>query len=449
MASVEKGSAEIRYANSDGVNVAYKLSGNGPIDLVYVGGWVTHLEVWEEDPAVARWLGSLRRFARVLEFDKRGTGLSDRVPVDRLPTVEERMDDIRAVMDAAGLERAAIFGFSEGGALATLFAATYPERTNNLALWGSYASILRRPDYEWGTTQEYIDTAANAYRERWGTGVGLGAFVPSRAHDDATRRWWGRFQRMAASPAAAVALLEMNAQIDIRGALSAVSAPTLILHRRDDVVAPLGGARYLAEQIPGAQLVVFEGRDHWPWIGGDLDEIVAEVEEFLTGARSVPEPDRVLATVLFTDIVGSTKRAAEVGDARWRELLERHHAMVRAELLRHRGREIKTVGDGFLATFDGPARAIRCARAISDDARALGLEIRAGIHTGECELIGEDIGGLGVHIGARVVALAEPSEVLVSRTVKDLVAGSGIEFEPRGEQELKGIPGSWALFSAA
>jgi pimeloyl-ACP methyl ester carboxylesterase len=447
MTSVGKrGSAEIRYAKSGAVNVAFRVTGAGP-DLVFIGGWVTHMEVAEEDPGIARMHESLRRFARVVEFDKRGTGLSDRVPDESLPTMEERMDDIRAVMDAAGVEQASILGFSEGGALAMLFAATYPERTSRLVLWGSYASMLRRPDYEWGMTQEDLDVATAAYLERWGTGVGLGLFVPTRAHDAATRRWWGRFQRMAASPAAAVAMLRMNAEVDVRGALGAISAPTLILHRRDDVIAPFGHARYLAAYIREARLVAFDGSDHWPWVGGDLDQIVEEIEEFLTGARGATEPERVLATVLFTDIVGSTERAARVGDAGWRDLLQGHDAMVRAELTRHRGREIRTIGDGFLATFDGPARAIRCACAIRESARALGLEVRAGIHTGECELIGQDIGGLGVHIGARVAALAAPSEVLVSRTVTDLVAGSGIEFESRGERQLKGLPGEWALFS--
>jgi pimeloyl-ACP methyl ester carboxylesterase len=444
----DSGSGEVRYANSDGVNVAYRVSGSGPVDVVFIGGWVTHMEVAEEDPGIARLHSALRRFARVVEFDKRGTGLSDRVPDDRLPTMEERMDDIRAVMDAAGLERASIIGFSEGGALAILFAATYPQRTTSLVLWGSYASMVQRPDYQWGLTQDQLALTAAAYLERWGTGVGLGAFAPSRRSDPAARRWWGRFQRMAASPAAAVALLRMNAEIDVRGALGAISAPTLILHRRQDVVITVEHSRYLAERISGSRLVELEGQDHWIWVG-ELGAVVEEIEEFLTGSRRAVQPERALATIMFTDIVGSTERAAEIGDARWREVLEGHDAMIRAELARHRGREIKSVGDGFLATFDGPARAIRCACAILEQARRLGLEVRAGIHTGECELIGEDIGGIGVHIGARVAALAEPAEVLVSRTVTDLVAGSGIEFKPRGERRLKGVPGEWALFSVA
>lgn len=329
-----------------------------------------------------------------------------------------------------------------------LFAATYPDRTASLVLWGSFASMVRRPDYAWGMTNEEIEEAANAYGERWGTGVGLSAFVPSRANDPATRQWWARFQRLAASPAAAVALLRMNSQVDVRGALSAISAPTLILHRRTDIVSEIGHGRYLADQIPGARLVEFDGVDHWPWVG-DIAPIVEEIEEFLTGARGGLEPERALATVLFTDIVGSTERAVQLGDITWRELLERHDAMVRRAIARHRGRAVKTIGDGFLATFDGPARAIRCAVEIRDDARGLGLDVRAGLHTGECELLGEDIGGLGVHIGARVAALAKPSEVLVSRTVTDLVAGAGIAFQPRGLHQLKGVPGEWELFAVA
>jgi pimeloyl-ACP methyl ester carboxylesterase len=445
---IEHQPGDVRYAKSGGVNVAYRVSGAGPLDLVYVGGWVTHIEVAREDPDIERFQTSLERFSRVVHFDKRGTGLSDRVPDAQLPTMEERMDDIRAVMDAVGLERASLFGFSEGGSLAMLFAATYPRRTANLVLWGSYASMVRRPGYPWGMSTAEVETAARAFGERWGTGVGLSAFLPSRGQDPASRLWWARLQRMAASPAAAVALLRMNAEIDVRGVLSAISAPTLVLHRRQDVISTIEHGRYLAEHIPGARLVELEGPDHWPWVG-EMAPVVEEIEEFLTGARHPSEPERALATVLFTDIVGSTERAVQLGDRRWRELLERHNAMVRDALARHRGREVKTTGDGFLATFDGPARAIRCACAIRSDARGLGLDMRAGLHTGECELIGEDIGGLGVHIGARVAALAQPSEVLLSRTVTDLVAGAGIPFEPRGSHELKGVPGVWELFAVA
>jgi pimeloyl-ACP methyl ester carboxylesterase/class 3 adenylate cyclase len=443
---IEHESGAIRYAKSGGVNVAYQISGAGEEDLVFVGGWITHIEAAREDPGFARFQDRLRSFARVVDFDKRGVGLSDRVPDSELPTMEQRMDDIRAVMDAAELERASLLGFSEGGSLATLFAATYPHRTAKLVLWGSQASMVRRPGYPWGMSGEEIEAAAHAYAERWGTGVGLRAFAPSRHDDPAVSQWWGRFQRIAASPAAAVALLRMNAQIDIRGVLSAISAPTLILHRRDDAIVPLEHGRYLAEHIPGARLAEFDGADHWPWIG-DLAPIMGEIEEFLTGVRSDAEPERALATVLFTDIVGSTARAAERGDSAWRDLLERHRTKVRGALDRFRGREVNTVGDGFLATFDGPARAIRCACAIRDDARDLGLEVRAGLHTGECELMGDDIGGLGVHIGARVAGLARPSEVLVSRTVTDLVAGAGIAFFPRGRHQLKGVPGDWDLFA--
>jgi pimeloyl-ACP methyl ester carboxylesterase/class 3 adenylate cyclase len=441
------GSGGIRYARSGSVNIAYQLTGAGPPDLVYVGGWITHLEVAAEDPGMASFAGALDGFARVVNFDKRGTGLSDRVPDAQLPTMEERMDDIRAVMDAAGVERASLLGFSEGGPLAMLFAATYPQRTERLVVWGSYASMVRRRGYPWGLTADQVDRAARAYGERWGTGVDLGVFQPTRRDDPATRRWWGRYQRMAASPGAAVTLLRMNAEMDVRGVLSAISAPTLILHRSQDALIDVEHSRYLAQHISGARLVEFNGSDHWPW-PSEMGPIVEEIEEFLTGERSRAEPTRALATVLFTDIVGSTKRAAQVGDTRWRGLLQRHDAMVRDALRRHRGHEVKTVGDGFLATFDGPARGIRCARAICDGARDADLEVRTGLHTGECELLGEDIGGLAVHIAARIAGQARPSEVLVSRTVTDLVAGSGITFESRGEQQLKGVPGAWELFAA-
>ncbi len=446
--SIEQHPGQIRYAKSGGVSIAYEVAGTGPADLVHIGGWLTHIEAAYDDPGIASFTEAIGRFARVVNFDKRGIGLSDRVPDAQLPTMEERMDDIRAVMDAAGLERASIMGLSEGGSLAMLFAATYPQRTTGLVLWGSFASMVKRPGYPWGLTHEELEEAARAYTDRWGTGVGLGAFVPSRVHDVATRRWWARFQRLAASPGAAVALLRMNAEIDVRGVLSAISAPTLILHRSHDALIPLDGARYLAEHIPNARIVEFDGEDHWLWVG-EMTPILEEIEEFLTGTRREPEPQRALASVLFTDIVSSTERAVDLGDRRWRELLQRHDAMVRDALARHRGREVKATGDGFLATFDGPARAIRCACAIREGAPALGVEVRAGLHTGECELIGADIGGLGVHIAARVAALARPSEVLVSRTVTDLVAGSGIAFEPRGEHQLKGVPGKWELFAVA
>jgi len=358
------------------------------------------------------------------------------------------MDDVRAIMDSAGSETAVLKGVSEGGPLSMLFAATYPKRTQALVLCGAEVKEETTADWPWGeaTRQEFEEyMRIEDVVERWGQGGVLAHIAPSKSDDERLRQLFGRLQVQSASPHDAVAFMRMAFEIDVRHVAPAINTPTLILHRVEDKVCHVENARWLARNIRGSTYVELPGDTHIPWIEGD--DIMDEVREFLTGVREPAEPERVLATVLFTDIVGSTERAVEVGDARWRELLQRHDAMVRAELIRHRGREIKTFGDGFLATFDGPARAIRCACAIREHSCGLGLEVRAGIHTGECELIGEDIGGVGVHIGARVAALAEPSEVLVSRTVTDLVAGSGIAFESRGERQLKGIPGEWALFS--
>jgi class 3 adenylate cyclase len=363
-----------------------------------------------------------------------------------MPTLETRMDDVRAVMDAVGSERAALFGSSEGGPMCALFAATYPERTSALIMHASFARITPAPGYPWGRPEVDREAFIEQAARDWGTPVGIEARAPSLAHDERFRESWSRFLRMSASPAAFAALYRMNTQIDVRDVLPAIRVPTLILHSVKDQVLDIGGSRYLAERIPGAKLVELSGPDHVYHLS-DADTILDEVEEFLTGARRGPEPDRVLATVLFTDIVGATEKAAHIGDRRWRELLDEHHAIVRRELVRFRGREIDNAGDGFLATFDGPARAVRCACAISNSIRALGIEIRAGLHAGECELIGEKIGGISVHIGARVAALADPSEVLVSSTVRDLVAGSGLSFADRGLQSLKGVPEKWRLFA--
>jgi len=437
---------ETRYAKSGDVHIAYQVVGEGPIDLVWVPGWVSHVEYQWSNPAMARALRRLATFSRLILFDKRGTGLSDRVPEHALPTLEQRIDDVRAVMDAVGSERSALFGTSEGGPMSVLFASTYPERTNALILYGSYPRRQWAPDYPWGVTTEQQATYEGLVERDWGKGGDVDIRNPSAS--DQERQSIATFARMAASPGAALALLRMNYQIDVRPILPAIRIPTLILHRVGDQRVGVGGARYMAEQIPGAKYVELPGPDH-SWDAGDQDAIIDEMEEFLTGARHAPEPDRVLATVLFTDIVGSTELAAAVGDRRWRDLLDAHHAAVRRELARFRGREVHTTGDGVLATFDGPARAARCALAITQAVRALGLEVRAGVHTGEVELMGDDIGGIAVHTGARVAAEAGPGEVLVSGTVKDLVAGSGIAFEDRGVRTLKGVPGEWRLFAVA
>ena len=435
---------QTRYAKSGSVSIAYQVVGDGPIDLVLVPGWVSNIDVFWEEPRLARLLTRLASFSRLILFDKRGKGLSDRV--SDMPSLEVRMDDVRAVMDAVGSQRAALFGYSEGGAMCILFAATYPDRASALIMAGSFARRTLAPDYPWGPAAEQQRAFIDQMEADWGGSVGIEDRSPSLAHDERYRQWWARWLRSSASPAAAANLMRMNMEIDVRHVLPAVRVPTLLLHSIDDRLIEVGASRYMAAQIPGAKLVELRGIDHIPW-GCDSDQIVDEIEEFITGARPGAEPDRVLATVLFTDIVGATERASQVGDRSWHDLLDSHHTLVRRELEHFRGREIDTAGDGFLATFDGPARGVRCACAISKAVRALGLEIRAGLHTGECELMGDKLGGIAVHTGARVAARAGTGEVLVSSTVKDLVAGSGLQFQDRGVQSLKGIPGEWRLFA--
>ncbi len=435
---------ETHYARSGDVNIAYQVVGDAPRDLVLVPGWVSNIEVFWEDRACARFLERLAAFTRLILFDKRGTGLSDRVT--DLPNLETRMDDVRAVMDTVGSAKAALLGYSEGGPMCALFAATYPARTTALITIGSYARRTWAPDYPWGARPEWYVQFIERCRREWGGPVGLDERWPSAAGDERVRQWWARLLRMGASPGANLVLLQMNAEMDVRHVLPAIRVPTLVLHSVGDRTLSAEGSRFMAQQIAGARYVELPGSDHIPW-GDDGDAIVDEIEEFLTGVRHGPEPDRVLATVLFTDIVGSTERAVALGDRRWRDLLESHHDVVRRELGRFRGHEVDTAGDGFLATFDGPARAVRCARAVSAGVRPLGLEVRAGLHTGEVELHGDRVSGLAVHIGARVAAAAGAGEVLVSSTVKDLVAGSGLRFQDRGVRALKGVPGEWHLFA--
>ena len=434
-----------RYARCDELNIAYQVVGDGDLDLVWVPNWLSNVDMWRDEPSSARFFDRLASFSRLIIFDRRGSGVSD--PVVGAPTLEERMEDIRIVMDEVGSDRAALFGFSEGAPMASLFAASHPERVSALVLYGAYARSLASPDYPWAPADPGPDTDRwdKAVRE-WGTGANLELFAPSMAHDPRFRDWWGRFERGAASPASVVEILRLNLEIDVREILPAIGVPTLILHREGDRTVDIENARFLAREIPGARLVEQPGEDHAPMVG-DQDALLGEVEEFLTGVRQEREPDRVLATVLFTDIVGSTERAGELGDRAWRDLLASHDALVRQELERHRGREIKTVGDGFLATFDGPARAIRCAVAATRAVSQIGLQMRAGLHTGEVEVIGDDVGGMAVHIGARVGASAAAGEVLVSGTVRDLVVGSGIGFHDRGAHTLRGVPGEWRLFA--
>jgi pimeloyl-ACP methyl ester carboxylesterase/class 3 adenylate cyclase len=443
---------EVRYAKSGDVNIAYAVVGDGPFDVVFVSGWVlSNLEGAWDGSAVDLFEG-MASFCRLILFDKRGTGLSDRVT--GIPDLQTRMDDVRAVMDAVGSKRAALMGFSEGGPMAILFASSYPQRTAALVLYGTVATFTRKDDYPWAPTREERLEWIRQQASRIGTDPWiddtLRALAPSTAGDEAVKRWWRRWVRISASPGTVEALRLMNADIDVRHVLPAIHVPTRVLHRAGDEDTLIGEGRYLAERIPGAQLVELEGVDHGWWV--DSGQIVAEIRRFLVGLWErgewdLVETERVLATVLFTDIAGSTAKLAEVGDRRWRELLQQHHALVRRQLVRFRGREIDTAGDGFFASFDGPARAIGCALAITDAVREIGLDVRAGLHTGECEITDSKMGGIAVHIGARVAAQAGPGEVLVSSTVKDLVAGSGIPFEDRGFADLKGVPGEWRLYA--
>jgi pimeloyl-ACP methyl ester carboxylesterase len=438
--------SETRYARSGEVSIAYQVVGDGPFDLVYVPGFVSNIELMWEEPGLARFLERLASFSRLILFDKRGTGLSDPVPTDRLPTLEERMDDVRAVMDAVGSGRAALLGHSEGGNMCVLFTATYPERTTALILVGCYAKRIRSDDYPWAPTVEDRARGIEQTEATWGSPEAFRDLAPSKERDEAFQRWIGRYLRQSASPKAAAALMRMNTKIDVRDVLPTIGVPTLLLYRTHDADVHVEEGRYIGDRIPGARFVELPGEDHLMWTG-DVDALLDEIEEFLTGVRRGPDPDRVLATVLFTDVVASTETATRLGDRAWRTILDRHHDVVRRELARWRGREIDTAGDGFLATFDGPARGIRCAVAASEGVRDLGLQIRAGLHTGEVEIAGEDVRGIAVHIGSRVAALAGPDEVLVSRTVADLVAGSGIVLAERGEHELKGVSGTWLVYA--
>lgn len=438
--------APIRYVNNGGIHVAYMAFGEGPTDLVFVPAFASHLEVHREQPAAVDFFERLASFSRVIVLEKRGTGLSD--PVDHTPTLEEWASDVAAVMDAVGSERAAVLGVSEGGTTALLFAASHPERTSHLILVGTYAKFARSDDYPFGVAGDAWERFVDGVSHRWGEGVLASNFAPSRADDPDFLAYWARYQRLSASPGMIQRLVASYPQLDARPVLPLVQAPTLVLHRRDDLLIDVRHGRYLAEHIEGAQLVELEGQDHL-FFTGDADAVLDEVEEFLTGERRGATADRVLATVLFTDIVDSTRTAAELGDRRWSDLLARHDQRVRRQLERYRGREIKTLGDGFMAAFEGPARAIRCAHAINESMRSVGLTLRAGIHCGECERAGDDLQGIAVNIAARVAALGEPGELLVSRTVKDLVAGAGFTFDDRGEHRLKGVPGQWQVFRAA
>jgi len=435
---------ETMYARSGDVNIAYQVIGDAPLDLVFVMGWVSHLEYFWREPSFARFLLRLASFSRLILFDKRGTGLSDRVPINQLPTLEQRMDDVRAVMDAVGSERAALIGVSEGGPMCSLFAATYPEKTLALVMIGTYAKRIRDAEYPWGPTLEQREQFFEVMREQWGGPVGIDERAPSVADDPDFRDWWATYLRMGASPGAAVALTQMNAEIDVRNVLPSIRVPSLVIHRSDDQCLKVEEGRFVAQRIPGAKFVELPGNDHLPFVG-DQDAILDEVEEFLTGVRHPIEPDTVLATVLVARLVGIKERVQDLGPERWSEWWRRLHAHITKEIEWFRGREVDILENRLLAIFDGPARAIRCASAITEYTSRLGVQTCTGLHTGECEIVDGQVAGAAAQMCVCVANEAEPGEVLVSSTVKDLVAGSGISFEDRGVHMLTGC-GECRLF---
>ena len=436
---------ETRYARSGEISIAYQVFGEGDIDLVLAYPFISHLDLGWESPLLARFLRRLGTFARVIQFDRRGVGLSD--PAGNAPTLEERMDDLRVVLDDVGSERAALLGMSEGAASCMLFAAAHPDRASALILWGAMARSTEAGDYPWASSREAnLEATTELIAPHWGQGSTIEIFSPSIADNPQARDLQARYERQSASPMRVRELLDMFLGLDVRDVLPSIHTPTLVMHRSSDRAVPVGAARWLAGQIEGSEFVEYDGIDHFPWVGDNSDEVLDRIEEFVTGVRPAPTPERILATVLFTDLVDSTQKASELGDRRWRALLVEHQEVVRRHLGWCEGREVKTTGDGFLATFDGPTRAVECAAAIAADRSIPGIEVRAGLHSGELELMGEDIGGIAVHVAARVSALAGAGEILASRTVRDLTAGSGIEFAGIGSHRLKGVPEEWDLY---
>lgn len=430
-----------QYAKSDDVHIAYQVYGDGPRNLVLVPGFISQIETYWENPNFAKWLERLGQFARVALFDKRGTGLSDRGVA--VPDMDKRMDDIRAVMDAAGMETAFVLGISEGGSLASVFAAYQPQRCDGLILYGAFARFE-----SWFPTDDALQQLFDYAGAQWGSGAALPQFCPETGEDPAFQDWWGKYERTGASPRDLIEIMKVNSRIDITDILPAIRVPTLVLHKTGDALIDIEGGRTLARMIPDARLVEFAGRDHFAFMGPQRDRILGEIEEFVTGGKPRPVFDRVLAAVVFTDIVDSTSLAQRLGDETWHDRLEAHNAVVREQFRQFRGQEVKSLGDGFLATFDGPGRAIHCAKAIGDAVSRLGLALRIGVHTGEIEIAGDDVRGIAVNIAARIAQLGNGGDIVVSRTVKDLVAGSGLDFESLGERELKGLPEKWQVYKA-